>query len=108
MFGKVTIDGREVAMRGSAATPYRYKDVFEEDMIKRSQELTDTDSLDFAQKVGFIMAMQAAGEDFGKLNREQFVQWCDQFTSDGMMEAAGEILLIYAGNARTASEAKKN
>ena len=108
MFGKVTIDGREVAMRGSAATPCRYKKVFKEDMLKRSQTLTDVDSLDFATKVGFIMPMQANKANFNELTEDDYEEWLDEFTSDGMMESCGEIMLIYAGNVRTESEAKKN
>ena len=110
MYGKVMIDGIEVAMRGSAATPYRYKQVFHEDMLKVTQSIgaEGPETIDFAMKVGYVMAMQASDADMQKLSEGTFVEWCDQYSFDGMLEAVEGILTIYAGNSQTDSDAKKN
>lgn len=110
MYGIVMIDGIEVAMRGSAATPYRYKQIFHEDMLKVTQSIGEDGaaSIDFAMKVGYVMAMQASNTDMQKLSEDTFVEWCDQFGFDAMLEAVEGILDIYSGNAQTDSDAKKN
>ena len=115
MYGIVKIEGREVPMKATAATPIRFKGVFGEDLLKFFVEMQGQDKMnDFGiaevmQKLGYIMKAQAAGEDFAKLTPETYLDWLDGFDDPmSVMMASGDIMSLYQTNAKTSSKPKKS
>ena len=109
MYGTATIGGKDVEMVANAASPYRFKQIFREDFLKRAIETNgnEAESVDLFVKMGFIMAKQAEKADFGKLNEDSFFLWLEDFEPSDVQMAAGEIANIYAGNAETKALPKK-
>lgn len=109
MYGIVMIGGKGVEMVANAASPYRFKQIFREDFLKRAIETNgdETASVDLFVKMGFIMAKQAEKADFDKLNEDSFFEWLEGFEPSDVQIAAGEIANIYAGNAETKATPKK-
>lgn len=111
MFRELQIGEKTVGMAANAATPYRYKQVFGEDLLpyfsgKRSEE----DQSLMIQQLAYVMAMQAEGNDFKKTNFETFLAWSTQFGPMDMIgrKVAAEILAVYTENTKTLSKPKKN
>jgi len=113
MYKVLTIDGREVPMIANAATPYRFKGVFHEDLLRFFQEvsskgLEDMGTAEVMQKLGFIMAMQAEKADFSKINTDKYVEWLEGFSEPmALLMAAGQIMGVYTGQTETDTTAKK-
>lgn len=104
----------------NAATPLRYKHVFEDDLLTEIANAHKTDEngreiyqIDFISELAFIMAMQAnALSDktikLEKLNYEKYVDWLEQYDGMAFESAAGDIMNVYVGNAVSDSKSKKN
>lgn len=104
----------------NAATPLRYKHVFEDDLLTEIANAHKTDEngreiyqIDFISELAFIMAMQAdALSDktikLEKLNYEKYVDWLEQYDGMAFESAAEDILNVYVGNAVSDSKSKKN
>ena len=109
MFGIVQIGGKDIEMVANAASPYRFKQIFREDFLKRAIETNgnDAESVDLFVKMGFIMAKQAEKADFSKINEDTFLAWLEDFEPSDAQMAAGEIANIYMGNTETKSTPKK-
>lgn len=109
MFKVVRIGDKDVEMLANAASPYRFKQIFREDFLKRAIETNgnEAESVDLFVKMGFIMAKQAEKADFAKLNEDSFFIWLEDFEPSDVQMAAGEIANIYAGNAETKSTPKE-
>ena len=112
MFGVVEVGNNEISMVSNGATPYRFKQVFKRDLLKFFADavdgkVDDGDAADIAQKLGYIMAMQAEKADMMKLNEETFYSWMEQFESSDLVAAAEEIIGIYTGNMSQTSIPKK-
>lgn len=111
----LTIGGRNVRMRASAATPRYYRDKFERDIIRDMESLVDdmdavmTDGGDVAIKnlrifenVAYIMAWQAdhtIPEDVG--------DWLDGFEMFDIYQAMPVIIQLWNQNEKTYSTSKK-
>lgn len=125
MYKEVSIarfDGKDepTPMLANAATPLRYKHIFEEDLLTlfANAKQTDADgnerySIDFLGELAFVMAMQAASltdknVKMERLNQEQYINWLEQFDSMAIENASEDILNVYLGNTKTDSESKKN
>lgn len=111
MYKLITLGGHDVEMVANAATPYRYKQIFHEDLLqfltgKKSEE---EQSLAL-QQLAYVMAMQGQKADFDKLNFDTYMEWVEQFDAMDLINKAkaGEIMAVYAGNQKTNSVAKKN
>lgn len=113
MYKVLTIAGREVPMVANAATPYRFKGVFHEDLLRFFQDVTDNgmegmNTAEMMQKLGYIMAMQAEKADFSKISPESFVEWLETFEDPmSVLMVSGQIMGIYTGQIETDSKAKK-
>lgn len=109
MFGSVNIGGKEIELVANAASPYRFKQIFRDDFLKRAIDTSgnEAESIDLFVKMGFVMAKQAEKADFSKLNEESFFAWLEEFEPSDVQLAAGDIANIYAGNTETKSTPKK-
>lgn len=111
MIQNITIQGKEIPMLATAATPYRYKHVFHEDLMKillaqQDGETFEVDT-DFVGKLAYIMTMQAQGADMTKLNQETFFAWLDLFDPLSITMAGEAIVSLYMGQSVQDSAAKK-
>lgn len=104
----------------NAATPLRYKHVFQDDLLTEIANARKTDEngreiyqIDFISELAFIMAMQAEALSdkaikLEKLNYEKYVDWLEQYDGMAFESAAEDILNVYVGNAVSDSKSKKN
>lgn len=104
----------------NAATPLRYKHVFQDDLLTKFANAHKTDDtgrevyqIDFISELAFVMAMQAdALSDktikLEKLNYEKYMDWLEQYDGMAFENAAEDILNVYIGNMSNNSESKKN
>ena len=106
-------------MLANAATPLRYKQIFGEDLLTLFANTEEVDAegrrryhIDFLSELAFVMAMQAQAHD-GKLKMEKItagglLDWLENYEGMAIENAIEDIVDVYMGNTKTASEAKKN
>lgn len=110
MFGTVKINGKEVPLKASGATPFFFNNVFKIDLLTSFTKITDEDlgrSADLVSMLAYIMNAQAEKKDMSSLNKESFYEWLDQFGANDIPEAGEEIINVYLGNIQTSSNPKK-
>ena len=105
---------KDVPMLANAATPFRFKQVFGQDLLVLFQTSVSNNGaydLDFISELAFIMAKQAKakddGADLSKLNKEWMLDWLEQFDGFELLNNANEIIGVYLGNAEITSKEKK-
>lgn len=114
----VLIDGMEVALRCSGATPIYYRSHFHGDLLVEFNRLiagqgTDEDgvnaedlpdgAIELLIKAGYIMARQADPTE-----KRTFEEWADQFSLMGLMNDIGVIADMLIEDRHTEDEPKKN
>ena len=103
----------EVAFTANAATPLRYKAIFNKDLLVLFQQSQDNGKydLDFVQELAFVMAMQAKAKkgeiNIGEVQKDDLLGWLEQFGGFEIFNAAEDIINIYMGNSITSSKEKK-
>lgn len=108
MFGKVKIGNQEFEMVANAATAYRFKQVFNKDLLKfftQAARGEDVDA-DYVQMLAFIMIKQSEKADFAKVNEEMYVVWLEDFTQFDLLAAVNDIIDLYQKTEKTSSKAK--
>ena len=107
----IKIGDVEVAMRSSAATAVRYRNIFHGDIMKELMEMNpekiDASVIEKIQKLGFVMAKSAEGAKMAELTEDDYLEWLEKFDSIEMMTASKDIVSIYLGGKVSASELKK-
>ena len=111
----VTIDGKEIPMRISGATPILYRNEFHKDMLVSMSELnkTTTDETSITIPEGAVetlleMAYIMAKQGDSKL-KKPFVEWLDEMSFDailsgGLLEA---VMKMFNNDEETIVEDKK-
>ena len=112
----ITIDGIEVALRCSGATPILYRSQFQGDLIAefnhiymRNGEGEDKGdylpegAIELLIKAAYIMARQGDPKE-----RRSFEEWADQFSLMGLTNDLGRIAEILIEDEKTTEEPKKN
>jgi hypothetical protein len=103
----------DVPFLANAATPFRFKSIFGQDLIVLFQtfDANEAYDIDFVSQLAFVMAMQAQGKtggvDMGTVNKESMLSWLEQFDSFSLYEKANEVLSVYLGNSKITSIEKK-
>ena len=118
MFKVVKFGEKEIELKATAATPLRFKQVFNFDLMKTLTKVKDIaekeeaeqideglDASELITKLGFIMAMQAAKEDFTKITVASYYDWLDDFEINTIPIV--EIMNVYTGNEHSEVDAKK-
>lgn len=112
MYGIIKLGNKDVPMEGNAATPYRYRQIFHEDMLKvvTSPDLLEQGDViaDVSTKLAFVMAKSAEKADMNQLNIESFYSWLEQFDGMDIMIRGEDIIQLYLGSMNPVSESKKN
>ena len=101
MYKTVTIDGNEMELAANAATPFRYKQVFKEDLfaILGNEKRAEEQGVEVVTKLAYIMHKQAEGADMNKLNEDGFMSWIEGFSSMAFISVADQILNVYMDSA---------
>ena len=105
MYGKVTINDKEVEFLANASTSFRFKNIFGIDLISLLAK-GDEGSIDDYERLAFVMAAQAEKKDMSKLTEEDFYQWLESFEFNDLVEALPEIIGLYMQNKKTTSDPK--
>lgn len=105
MFKKLTIDGREIEFAANAATPFRYKQVFQKDLLQilGNEEKAENEGVEAVTQLAFIMAKQAEKADMGKLTTDEFLAWLEDFSAMAFVENAEDILNVYMDQTQNTS-----
>ena len=112
----ITIDGREVPFRASAAIPRIYRIKFQRDIYRdlaslekaigeNSEEVSNLDmfSLEMFENIAYIMAKHA-----DKAIPDSPEEWLDEFNTFSIYQVLPQIIELWGLNVRTDVESKKN
>ena len=113
----INIDGIDVEMKCSGATPARYRELFKHDLFKElagmskfmitdnnGQTSVDLEHIDFGivERMAYTMASQA-NRNIGSMS-----DWLDQFEhATALIDAMPDILTLYMDGLTSTSEVKK-
>lgn len=103
----------DVPFLANAATPFRFKALFGQDLLVLFQtcETNGIYDVNFVSQLAFTMAMQAKAKsgavDMSTINKEEMLSWLEQFDGFTMYDKAKEILEVYLGNTGITSKEKK-
>ena len=105
MYKKIEIDGKSVGLVANAATPFRFKQVFKNDLfaILGNEEKAMEQGVESVAELCYIMAKQAEITDMNKLNYEGFLDWLEDFGPMAFINSAEEILTVYMDSLEGAS-----
>lgn len=105
MFKKVTIDGKEVELAANAATPFRFKQVFQRDLLQilGNEEKAEKEGVEAITQLAFIMAKQAEKADMTKLTQDEFLEWLEDFSAMAFIESAEDIMNVYMDQTQNTS-----
>lgn len=100
----IMVGDKELTLRSSAATPYRYTQIFHEDFFKAITSLMgaddDTESIDVVCKLAYVMASQANNDDMDALNKDKFIDWLDGFEFSDFSEVLSDVVEVYTGSSK--------
>lgn len=118
MYGKINFGNEEVELKATAATAPLFRRIFSFDLLKTLNKMRDIsdknedeqvddafDAYELICKIGFIMAKQAEGADFGKMRIDDYYLWLDKYEPNSI--PVDKILSIYNGNEVTVVDSKK-
>lgn len=118
MYKVVSLTGEDgnsidVPFLANAATPFRFKAIFNKDLLILFQtcSIDGVYDIDFVSQLGFTMAMQAKakneGLDMATVMSGDMIEWLEQFDGFEMLNKAKDIIEVYLGNSETSSKEKK-
>ena len=112
----IEIDGKEVALKASAAIPRIYRLKFQRDIYKdismlekslgdNSEEESNLDlfSLEMFENIAFIMAKHADPSI-----PDEVEDWLDEFNTFSIYQVLPQLIELWGMNIKTDAEAKKN
>lgn len=113
---KVTIDGKEVTFKASAAIPRIYRIKFHRDIYRDLKELEtsinkddpnnsslDTFSLELFENIAYVMAKHADNSI-----PDTPEEWLDEFNTFSIYQVLPELIKLWGLNVETEIQAKKN
>ena len=113
MVKTVKIGGGEVILAANAATPYRYRQAFHEDLFKiftESANKSEEESYDLADvvtKLAYIMVRQGEKADMNYVGVDDFLEWLEDFAPMDIVLAGEEIINFYMSSTQGSVEPKK-
>lgn len=101
MFKTIVIDGKEMSVAANAATPFRYKQVFKQDLfsVLGNEKRAEEEGAEAVMRLAYIMAKQADKADMAKLNEDDFIDWLEGFSAMAFINAADDIVNAYMDSA---------
>ena len=113
MTKNITLEGgKELKLAANAATPFRYKQLFGEDLLRIFQESTEDKEKEITlsetvTQLAFIMNRQAEGVNMNTLSMDEFFAWLENFEPMEIVLVGQEIINTYLSSAQTSVVAKK-
>lgn len=111
MVKTIAIGGKEYIFAANAATPFRYKQLFNEDLFVVFSEAAKTEEsaplAETVAKMAYIMIRQAEKADMNKISMEDFMSWLEDFGPMDLMIAGEEIMNFYLSSTTGTSIPKK-
>lgn len=108
MYEKITIGSQEVEMVANAATAYKYKQVFNEDLLVFfMEEQGQADFVYVAEQLAFIMMKQAESNDFSHVSEDEYYTWLEQFDQFDFIRSGQQIINLFQKTQRATSKPKK-
>ena len=108
----INLDGAALELSANAATPFRYKMTFGQDLlivlanIKAEDETLGADISDTVSRLTYIMNKQALNKA-NELSDEDFLTWLEQIDDPmAFITHAKDIIEFYMKNVKTASKSK--
>lgn len=113
MTKNITLEGgKELKLAANAATPFRYKQLFGDDLLRIFQESTENKEKEITlsetvTQLAFIMNRQAEGVNMNTLSMDEFFTWLENFEPMEIVLVGQEIIDTYLSSAQTSVVAKK-
>ena len=113
MTKNITLEGgKELKLAANAATPFRYKQLFGDDLLRIFQESTENKEKEITlsetvTQLAFIMNRQAEGVNMNTLSMDEFFTWLENFEPMEIVLVGQEIINTYLSSAQTSVVAKK-
>lgn len=106
----ILIGSELMKFTGNAATTYRYKQLFHRDLMRSFMEKGQDIDTDMIMEMAFVMKNQAAGltnEEFNALTESDYMEWLSGIEFMPLMQAAPEILGLWANTSKATAKSKK-
>ena len=113
MVRTVKIGGGEVILAANAATPYRFKQVFGEDLFRIFSESTqkseeeNIELADTVMKLAYIMMRQAEKADMDLVSVDDFMSWLEGYDPMDIVLSAEDIIGTYMSSTTGSITPKK-
>lgn len=103
----IKIGDKDVGMTATGSSLRLFKQFFKSDFLVESQKKPVDPNV--ITDMGFIMAMQYAHgpAETSKKTMDDYYSWCDQFAPMDLLNAGGDIAVLWAKQAETMSNPKK-
>lgn len=104
--------GRELNLTANAATPFRFKQLFNQDLLKLFNESSKNEEnnlmmTDILSQLAYIMNKQAEKKDMNDISMDDFFSWMEDFEPMDFVNAGPDIINTYFASTLTSSENKK-
>lgn len=109
----ITLEGgKAVDLAANAATPFRFKQLFNTDLLKIFKQSTEneedqTDLADVITQMAYIMNRQAEGADMNKISMDDFYTWLEDYEPMDFITVGDKVVDVYMASAKVSVEAKK-
>jgi len=113
MTKSITMEGgKDIKLAANAATPFRFKQLFNMDLLQIFQKSTksEDDGMilgDVIAQLAFIMNRQAEGANMNSISMDEFFTWLEGFEAMDFVTAGQQIIDVYLASTKTSVEAKK-
>ena len=113
MTKNITLEGgKELKLAANAATPFRFKQLFGDDLLRLFQESTENKEKEITlsetvTQLAFIMNRQAEGVNMNTLSLDEFYAWLENYEPMEIVLVGQEIINTYLSSAQTSVVAKK-
>ncbi len=113
MVKTIKIGGGEAILAANAATPYRFKQVFGEDLFKifgATTQRSDEENIELADtvmKMAYIMMRQGENADMNRLSEEDFMKWLEGYAPMDIVLAGENIIDLYMSSTQGSITPKK-
>ena len=113
MTKSITLEGgKEVKLAANAATPFRFKQLFNTDLLKIFQQSTksEDDQMDLADvitQLAYIMNRQAEGANMNNISMDDFYAWLEDYEPMDFVTSGNKVIDVYLSSTVASVEAKK-
>lgn len=108
----ITLDGgKEIRLAANAATPFRFKQLFGQDLLKLFKKAENEEEQPIMGEVitqmAFIMSKQFDKTDMNTLSMDDFYAWLEEYEPMDFIMVGEDIINFYVASSRPSVDAKK-